>query len=98
SLQARSSQCEEEKQEDDDSVEGFMDLVNAARQSAIGFTFFVSDSATSFSLMLEYALYTESIKDKEPSWRRVPFYHELNVNIEDLTYLVSIGILFSYLN
>lgn len=79
-------ECEEEKQEDDDNVEGFMDLVNAARQSAIGFTFFVSDSASSFSLVLEYALYTESITDKETSWCRAPFYHELTVNIEALTY------------
>ncbi|MBO0504553.1 hypothetical protein FED29_013935 [Aeromonas veronii] len=43
-------ECEEEKQEGEDDVEGFMDLVNASSQSAIGFTFFVSDST--FSLLL----------------------------------------------
>lgn len=75
---------EEEKQDDDDNVEGFMDLVNAARQSAIGFTFFISEAATSFSLALEYALYEERVTEEGIRWRRVPFRHELTVNIDTL--------------
>lgn len=65
---------EDDKNEDSENHDGFMDLANAAAQAALGFTCYVDKNISGLKLHVSWATYDEV---KKQQWERKPYQKEL---------------------
>ncbi|MBC7005043.1 helicase [Photobacterium sp. BZF1] len=74
----------DELHQDGETLESFMDLANAAQQSAIGFTCYVSSDAAPITVTARWATYHEHKGEEKISWKRVPREAELTISPSSL--------------
>ncbi|WP_052260961.1 helicase-related protein [Photobacterium gaetbulicola] len=70
--------------QDGETIESFMDLANAAQQSAIGFTCYISAEAAPVAIIASWATYHEYKGEDKTLWKRVPNKVELTISPSSL--------------